>query len=157
MASLRKKYQAQIASPERDDGPPVLPPPVMGAELPPAVESKPIEPVVETSPADEAGKNRLRDELRKMERAEALQREQQQPPQHAEPQELQQPPAMPAHVQKWLDEHPQYMNDQIGQLELYVATAKCTRDGKRRDFCLTAFFAYTSAWRSPVSHREEKS
>src|SRR5262245_31309227 len=127
MASLRKRYQVQLGSPDRDDGPPVLSPPVTGAELPPAVEPKPIEPMVETSPADEAGKNRLRDELRKMERAEALQREQQQPPQHAaEPQGPQQPPEMPAHVQKWLEEHPQYMdpNDQIAQLELYVATAK---------------------------------
>jgi len=117
MASLRKKYQVQFGSPGKDDDvSPVLPPPVMGAELPPAVEPKPIEPVVETSPADEAGKNRLRDELRKMERAEALQRERQQSPQLAEePQESQQPQdplaLLPPRVQRWYREHPELATD----------------------------------------------
>src|SRR5262245_66210618 len=112
MASLRKKYQVQLGSPSKDDNAsPVLPPPVMGAEFAPAVEPKPIEPVVETSPADEAGKNRLRDELRKMERAEALQRERQQSPQLAEepqPQEPQDPLAhLPPRVRGWYERHPE--------------------------------------------------
>jgi hypothetical protein len=85
--------------------------------------------MVESSPAEEAGKNRLLDELRKMENAEALQREQQQPQRATEPQ--QQQPAMPAHVQEWLSRHPEYTDprNRIAQLEINLATEKCVRDG----------------------------
>src|SRR5262249_32036745 len=64
-----------------------------------------------------------------MERAEGLHREAQQ--QQQRPQQQQQQPEMPAHVAKWLAEHPQYMdpNDQIAQVEISLATMKATRDG----------------------------
>src|SRR5262249_33853591 len=61
---------------------------------------------------------------------------QQRPPQAAEPQQQHpQQPAMPAHVEKWLADHPQYMdpNDQVAQAEIYTATLKCNRDGKSWD------------------------
>ena len=65
-----------------------------------------------------------------MNRAEQLARQQPQQTQRAaEP--PQQQPEMPAAVAKWLAEHPEYTNpnDQIAQLEINLATAKCMRDG----------------------------
>src|SRR5262249_40430341 len=132
MASLRKKYQPPFESPSKDDGPPVLPPPVTGAKMPePVADATPPEPIEAKSAADRAADESLRKRLAEMDRAEALQREQQQQPQHAEPQAPPQQPEMPAHVQKWLEEHPQYTDpsDQIAQAEISLATMKCTRDG----------------------------
>src|SRR5262249_19375695 len=85
------------------------------------------------SPADIAAKNALRERLREMENAEALTHQAQQPqPQYAaEPQQQQpQQPTMPAQVQKWLAEHPQYLdpNDHVAQAEMQLATVKCVRD-----------------------------
>ena len=133
MASLRKKYQPQLGSPDKDDGAPVLSPPsgsdaklldavAADAAKPPELEAK--------SPADQAAESALRQRLKEMETADALQREQQQPPRHAtEPQ--QQQPAMPAHVQEWLSRHPEYADphNRIAQLEINLATEKCVRDG----------------------------
>jgi len=131
MASLRKKYQAQLASPERDDGPPVTTPPVTSTKFPESVaDTKPPEPIEAKSAADQAAEDSLRKRLAEMERAESLQRQQQQPPQHAEPQAPPQQPEMPAHIQKWLEAHPQYLsNDPIAQAEINLATMKCVRDG----------------------------
>src|SRR5262245_61789104 len=139
MASLRKKYQPQFESPSRDDGPPVLPPPVTGAKMPePAADAGPPPELPETeSPADRAAQAKIQGELSElqkrhleMHRAEQFARQQQQPPQHAEQQEPKQP-AMPAHVQEWLSRHPQYMdpNNRIALLEINLATEKCLRDG----------------------------
>src|SRR5262249_30232535 len=95
---------------------------------------KPPEMPATESPVDKAAKEAiaLQLRLREMERAEQLNREavQQQPPHAAEPQQ-QQPPAMPAHIEKWLAEHPEYCdrNDQIAQTEISLATMKATRDG----------------------------
>src|SRR5262245_57097727 len=132
MASYRKKYTSHVASPERDDGSPVLSPPeVSGTKLPDPVADapKPPEPIEprSQSPADVAASTALKARLAEMERAEGLQRQQQQPQHAGEPQQ----PAMPAHVGKWLAEHPQYMdpNDQIAQAEINLATMKCVRDG----------------------------
>jgi hypothetical protein len=36
---------------------------------------------------------------------------------------------MPAHVQAWINAHPEYFNDHVKHAELALATAKCTRDG----------------------------
>jgi hypothetical protein len=84
------------------------------------------------SPADAAAKSALRERLREMENAETLTRQAQQAPQPAEPPQQEQPPAMPAHIERWLAEHPQYMDpaDHIAQAEIYAATLKCRRDGK---------------------------
>ena len=138
MASLRKKYSAEGP---RHDGPPVTAPPTGAAKLPdPVADPKPPEmPETTESPADVAAKNAIALQLRlkEMEHAEELnrQRAEQQPPHAAEPQQQpqqqsQQP--MPAHVQKWLSEHPEYCdpNDQVAQAEIYTATLKCNRDGK---------------------------
>jgi len=130
MASLRKKYSAEGP---RQDGPSVTVPPTGAAKLPDAVaDPKPLEMPETESPVDAAAKHALRDRLREMESAEALSRRQpQQQPHAAEPQQPQQP-AMPAQVEKWLAEHPQYMdpNDAVAQAEIHLATVKCMRDGK---------------------------
>jgi hypothetical protein len=128
MASFRKKYAE--TSP-RQDGPPVTTAPTGAAKLPdPVADPKPPEmPETTQSPADAAAKDAIALQLRlkEMERAERLQQEavQQQPQQ----------PAMPAHIEKWLAEHPQYLNpnDHVAQAEIYTATLKCNRDGKSWD------------------------
>jgi hypothetical protein len=106
----------------------------VAAVPPPVSEDKPPEKPAETkSPADEAADDALRQRLAEMTRAEGLQREAIQQGQHRlatePPQQPQQPQAMPAHVQEWLNKHPQYFNDPIAQAELNVATMKCVRDG----------------------------
>jgi hypothetical protein len=42
---------------------------------------------------------------------------------------------MPARVEKWLADHPQYLdpNDHVAQAEIHLATVKCMRDGKTWD------------------------
>jgi hypothetical protein len=133
---MRKKY---IEAGPRQDGPPVTTAPTGAAKLPePVADPKPPEMQTTESPADAAAKDAIALQLRlkEMERAERLQQEVQQQPQAAEPlQQEQQPPAMPAHIEKWLAEHPQYMNpnDQVAQAEIYTATLKCNRDGKNWD------------------------
>src|SRR5215831_16409584 len=128
MASIRKRYA------DRVDAPPVTAPPTGAAKLPDAVvDAKPPEMPATESPVDKAAKDAiaLQLRLREMERAEQLNREAVQPPppppQAAEPQAPQQP-AMPAHIEKWLAEHPQYCdrNDQIAQTEISLATMKAT-------------------------------
>src|SRR5262249_1427119 len=136
MASPRKKYQLQLES--RQDDAPVASTPVQTAEPPPAVEAKPPPEMPEATeaPAEKAGREALRNRLAEMERAETLTRQAQQPPQRADEPPQQPPqPAMPAHVQKWVTEHPQYCdpNDHVAQAEIYTATLKCNRDGKSWD------------------------
>jgi hypothetical protein len=130
--ALRNKLYVE----EGRNAPPVSVPPTEAAKLPePVADSKPPEPMVESSAADEAGKAALKQRLQEMERAEQLTRQAPQHPQHATEPQQQQPPAMPAHVEKWLAEHPCYMdpNDQVAQAEIYTATLKCSRDGKSWD------------------------
>src|SRR5262249_47529249 len=125
MASLRKKYQPQ-------DAPVMSPPEVTAAELPePVADAKPPEQPETESAADKAAQNELRKRLAEMERAEGLQRQQQQPHAAEPPQQAQQQPEMPAAVAKWLAEHPKYTNpnDQIAQVEISLATMKAARDG----------------------------
>src|SRR5215510_7349734 len=107
MASVRRKYQSQLAA--KDEPPVTTTPQETAAKLPePAVDAKPPEPIetASASPAEEAGKAALRQRLQEMERAEQINREavdqQRQQPQQ---QPQQQPPAMPAAVEKWLIEH----------------------------------------------------
>jgi hypothetical protein len=125
MASFRKKYSEE---------PSVTTAPTGAAKLPePVAEPQPLEvPETKESPADVAAKSALRERLREMENAETLNRQAQQQP-HAEPppQPQHQQPTMPAHIEKWLAEHPQYTdpNDRIAQAEIGLATMKCTRDG----------------------------
>jgi hypothetical protein len=133
MSSPRKRFQGA-------DAPPVTTVPnETAAQLPePVSDAKPPEmPKVESSPADEAGKAALKQRLAEMENAERFTREAvSQHPQYAtEPQEPQQPPAMPARVEKWLADHPQYLdpNDSVAQAEIHLATVKCMRDGKTWD------------------------
>jgi hypothetical protein len=128
MASLRKKYQESVTTA-----------PSASAKLPdPVADPKPPKmPETTESPAEEAGKAALRQRLQEMERAEQLTRQAQQPPPHAAepPQEQQPQQPMPAHIERWLAEHPQYMdpNDPVAQAEIYTATLKCNRDGKKWD------------------------
>jgi len=141
MASIRKRYADRVEASPRHDGPSVTTPPTGAAKLPdPVVDSKPPEMPATESPVDKAAKEAIALQLRlqEMERAEQLQKEavQQQPPHAAEPQRQQQPQQpMPAQVQKWLNEHPEYCdpNDQVAQAEIYTATLKCNRDGKSWD------------------------
>ena len=133
MASIRKRYADRVEASPRHDGPSVTTPPTGAAKLPdPVVDAKPPELPPTESPVDKAAKDAIALQLRlkEMERAEQLNREAvQQPPPHAA--EPQQQPAMPAHIEKWLAEHPQYMdrNDVIAQTEISLATMKATRDG----------------------------
>ena len=136
MASLRKRYQERIEVSPAKDGPPVTTAPTGAAKLPePAVDVKspPEMPETKESPADVAAKHALRERLREMETAETLNRQASQPPQYAAESQQQQPqqPAMPPAVQKWLAEHPQYLdpNDAIAQTEISLATMKAARDG----------------------------
>jgi hypothetical protein len=139
MASFRKKYAE--TSPRQDD-PPVSVPPTGAAKPPePAIDVKPPPEMEEKteSPADAAAKSAMRERLREMENAETLTRQAQQQPQYAEPpqpqQQQPQQPAMPSHIERWLDEHPEYKDpsDQVAQAEIYTATLKCNRDGKNWD------------------------
>jgi hypothetical protein len=130
MASLRKKYAEE----------PVTTATTGGAKLPdPVADPKPPEmPATTQSPADAAAKDAIALQLRlkEMEHAERLQQESvQQRPQAAEPPQQQQQPAMPVHIERWLAEHPEYMNpnDHVAQAEIYTATLKCNRDGKNWD------------------------
>ena len=116
MASLRKKYQAQLGSPERDDGPPVLPPPATGAKMPePAADAGPPELPETKSPADQAAESALRQRLEEMENAEALQRQQQQPRFAEEPQAPQEPQDplahLPPRIRDWYERHPELATD----------------------------------------------
>jgi hypothetical protein len=131
MSSPRKRFQGA-------DAPPVTTVPnETAAKLPdPVADARPPEQLKTESPADEAGKAALKQRLAEMERAEAITRQAIQEPQYApEPQESQPPPAMPARVEKWLAEHPQYLdpNDSVAQAEIHLATVKCMRDGKTWD------------------------
>jgi hypothetical protein len=135
MTSLRKKYQdyQDFQSPSNKSAPVVASTPVQAAELPPAAEpQKPLEEIKKPSAADEAAANAIKQRLREMDEAEKLQSEAVQHHQRlaAEPQREQQTAqAIPAHVQDWLNRHPEYLNDAVAQAELNVATMKCVRDG----------------------------
>jgi hypothetical protein len=130
MASLRKKYAERVEVGPASDEPPIsTPPQATAAELPePAPDVKPPPEIETQSPADVAAKTALRARLEEMNRAEALTRQAQQspPPQQPPPQ-----PAMPPAVEKFLAEHPQYMdpNDVVAQAEIQLATLKTARDG----------------------------
>ena len=133
MASIRKRYADRVEASPRQDGPPVTAPPTGAAKLPdPVADPKQPEMPATESPADVAAKNALRARLQEMERAETLNRQAaQEPPHAAEPQQPQpQQPAMPPAVEKWLTEHPQYLdpNDHVAQAEMQLATVKCVRD-----------------------------
>jgi hypothetical protein len=126
---MRKKYAEE----------PVTTATTGGAKLPdPVADPKPPEMQTTESPADAAAKDAIALQLRlkEMEHAERLQKEaiQQPPPHAAEPPQPQQP-AMPAHIERWLAEHPEYTNpnDHVAQAEIYTATLKCNRDGKSWD------------------------
>jgi len=120
MSSLRKRYQSQFASPERDSEAPVTTaPPTQAAAPPPAVEPKPEEPApeIETkSPAEEAAHSAIKARIAEMERAEALARQgAQQPPQASQ---QQQPPTveqmiahLPERVQRWYRAHPEFLTN----------------------------------------------
>jgi hypothetical protein len=130
MSSPRKRFQGA-------DAPPVTTVPnETAAQLPPvAADAKPPEsPVAEPSPAEQADKNAIKQRLQEMERAERLTREavSQHPQLATEPP---QEPQMPARVEKWLADHPQYLdpNDSVAQAEIHLATVKCMRDGKTWD------------------------
>jgi hypothetical protein len=100
----------------------------------PVADAKPPEQLKTESPADIAATTALRDRLKEMENAERLTREavSQHPQLATEPP---QEPQMPARVEKWLADHPQYLdpNDHVAQAEIHLATVKCMRDGKTWD------------------------
>jgi hypothetical protein len=123
VASLRKRYQERFQD-RRDDGP-TASTPQAAAELPPTANApKPAEPLqIETNAADQAA---LRSRIAEIERAEELAR--QSVPQQQRPQPETQQTA-PAHVQAWVNAHPRYVNDPVGQAELQLAATKTHREG----------------------------
>src|SRR5262245_38534910 len=122
MVSVPKKYREQEAA--GNGAAPVAPEPI--------APSDPVRAAEENARLKEM--NSLNVRLQEMERADALSRQAQQPPQ-PEPQESQQQPAMPPAVEKWLSANPQYLdpNDHVAQAEIHLATVKCMRDGKTWD------------------------
>ena len=115
MASVRRKYQSQLAA--KDEPPVTTMPQETAAKLPePAVDAKPPEPITTESPADVAARSALRDRLREMEQAETIVREattaQQQEPQ--QPQQLtleQQIAHLPERIQQWCKTDPRLATD----------------------------------------------
>jgi hypothetical protein len=134
MTSLRKKYLDLPQNPNKS-APVVAATPVTAAEPPPPAEpQKPLEELAKPSAADEAANTAIKARIAEMDRAESLGQHQaaNQPPRlaAAEPQREQQTAqTVPAHVQDWLNRHPEYLNDVVAQAELNVATMKCVRDG----------------------------
>jgi hypothetical protein len=135
MTSLRKKYSdfSDFQSPSNKNTPVVAATPVTAAEPPPAAEpQKPLEELAKPSPSDEAATNAIKARIAEMERAESLVQHQSanHPRLAAESQREQQTAqTLPAHVQDWLNRHPEYSHDPVAQAELNVATMKCVRHG----------------------------
>jgi hypothetical protein len=138
MTSYRnKRYQQNVESPDKDG-------PVMAAPISPdvpAVAPAPstngagASPAESNDPGKEASRRAIALQLRlqEMERAEASREAANRAQPAIEEQEQQQPQQqMPARVEKWLAEHPQYCNpnDHVAQAEIHLATVKCMRDGK---------------------------
>jgi hypothetical protein len=117
MASLRKRYQGHVESPDRD-GPPVTAAPTKLAQPPePTTDTTPPEPMAKEAPAEQAGKAALKQRLAEMERAEQFTR---QPPQQAQQPLANEPPqqqpvdpisALPERVQRWCRDNPQFLTD----------------------------------------------
>jgi hypothetical protein len=133
MSSFRKRYQQSHAeSPGKDA--PVQTAPMSAAQPPePIAETpQPPEPIATEAPAATAASSAIRDRLREMERAEQFSRQSAPTPQQQQhaPQAQQPAAAIPAAVEKWLAEHPQYLQDAVAQAELNLATMKCVRAGK---------------------------
>jgi hypothetical protein len=132
MVSYRKKYSPQVEShPARDDDAPVAASPRPSAAAPPPAVEHPDPPALEERPPEEtAAKNAIQERLAEMREAEQHAHESVHAPHAPEPQRQQQP-EMPASVQKWLAEHPQYMNpnDPIAAAEINLAAMKCVREG----------------------------
>jgi hypothetical protein len=134
MSSIRKKYRE---SPDSQDAPvQTAPSGVVERQSPPITdkqaEAAPLpERPVESDAVREAEQNAIKQRIAEMDRAEGLVREhvQRQPQFATERPKPQQAPAMPAHVQAWINAHPEYFSDHVKHAELALATAKCTRDG----------------------------
>jgi hypothetical protein len=134
MSSIRKKYRPENA--DTQDAPvQTAPSGVVERQSPSATDKAdaplPPERPVESDPVREAEQAAIKQRIAEMDRAEGLVREhvQRQPQFATERPKPQQAPAMPAHVQAWIDSHPEYFRDHVKHAELALATAKCTRDG----------------------------
>jgi hypothetical protein len=114
MASLRRKYQTQLAA---KDESPVASTPVQAAEPPPAAAAaKPVEPITTESPADVAARSAIKQRLQEMENAEGIAREAVHQQRLAEAPPQQDPleqflASVPEAAANWLRDHPEYMND----------------------------------------------
>jgi hypothetical protein len=131
MASLRKKYQQPIVDSDKS-GPPVAAVPQETAAKLPEPAPQPVDQptAAESDPVGEAERSALRDRLREMERASIVQHALTQRRQLAtEP--ARPVPEVPGPVKAWLAEHPEYLNDVVGQAELQLATLRAVRDGKK--------------------------
>jgi hypothetical protein len=133
MSSIRKKYRPENA--DTQDAPVQTAPGVAPSaeSSPPAADAAPLpeQPGKEPDAVKQAEQNAIAQRIAEMDRAEGLVREhvQRQPQFATERPKPQQAPPMPAHVQAWIDAHPEYFNDHVKHAELALATAKCTRDG----------------------------
>jgi hypothetical protein len=133
MASLRKRYRESV---DNKDAPPVQTAPsgVVERQSPVTDNQEPAEAPerpAESEAVRKAEQDAIKQRIAEMDRAEGLVREnvQRQPQFATERPKPQQAPAMPAHVQVWIDSHPEYFRDHVKHAELALATAKCTRDG----------------------------
>jgi hypothetical protein len=119
---LRKRYQTNVESPNRD-APPVTAAPTTAAQPPePTADTTPPEPIDTKSPAEQAEKAALKQRLAEMERAEQFTRQQmgaarqaqaqQQPLANEPPQQPVDPiSALPERVQRWCRDNPQFLTD----------------------------------------------
>src|SRR5262245_42247798 len=133
MSSFRRKPNGGI---ESKDAPSVAAMPQgTAAQLPPVSEApkQPVEIEAEPTPVEKAAASALRDRIAEMDRAEALVQQSSAPqPSAIEPQQQAALP-VPAAVQQFLADNPQYLRDAVSQAELHLATMKCVRDGKKWD------------------------
>src|SRR5262245_29240219 len=147
MASLRKRYQSHVESPDRD-GPPVQSPPTTAAQPPePATDTTPIEPMATESPAAVAASSAIRDRIREMNEAENLVQHQMEAVQQAvaHQQRLATEPQptteqfiatlqVPDRVKDWLRSHPQYVTDAAKAAELMTLHAGAQRQLGSQEF-----------------------
>jgi hypothetical protein len=125
MASLRKKYQDRVESPDK---PPVTVP-IGPAKISPTAaetETRPVE-IEQPDPVAEAEKHALKQRLAEVENAERLTREavtqQQPPPQAAEPQQptteqIIASSGLPEQVQDWLRQYPEFVTDPVKNAQM---------------------------------------
>jgi len=130
MASLRKRPQPPLS----EEAPPIATA-AQGARLPePTTEQAAPEPnpvdVKPSAAVEQAEQDAIKKRIAEMEGAERIQGEVLDQQQRFAKERQAQAAQIPAHIQRWAEEHPHYVHDPLGQAELNVALMKAARGGK---------------------------